>query len=107
MLAPGLKAAVHAVNLGEVFLDKKLRCALTAVAVIAIDNQSLVGIGGLDKCLKIVIAKMAGTFDMTQLVGLLVANIGQLCALCQQLLGFVDGNTFEVHGLGAREKSVG
>ena len=66
VLAPGLKAAVHAVNLGEVFLDKKLRCALTAVAVIAIDNQSLVGIGGLGHlAVKLAVAKGAEVVAFT------------------------------------------
>ena len=51
VLPPFFKPAVHAVDLGKVFLNEKLCGALAAIAVVAVDDQRRVRVGAFNKLL--------------------------------------------------------
>lgn len=96
-MSPHFKAAIHAVDLGEILFDKVLGRALATVAMVTVDNKGFVGIRSLDKLLKALVVEVRGRRDVGGGKGLFVTNVRKLAIACRRhCVCILGGYMFEV-----------
>jgi len=97
LLTPNFVAAIKAVNIAEIFLDKKLRGTLAAVAVVAAYDQRDIEVGVLYKALYGLVINMEGVAYVAGLKAGFIADIDERDdARINYVFGLLCRNTFKI-----------